>query len=141
MAGPLVVPPPPPGGPQLTQKTSEVIGTFRPTKVSTIFPSFSPSPTNSPSPETKLTSPPAIQTLQTRSLGHIPRLRRLGRILPGRLLRRLPPALQRQRGQEHKDAHEPEIRRPPRPLHAPRHVHHLREHERGRLHPLPLHAR
>ncbi|CAF9908010.1 member of Set1p complex, histone methyl transferase [Imshaugia aleurites] len=32
MAGPLVVPPPPPGGPQLTQKTSEVIGSFRPTK-------------------------------------------------------------------------------------------------------------
>ncbi|KAK4692182.1 COMPASS component SWD2, partial [Lecanoromycetidae sp. Uapishka_2] len=32
MAGPLVVPPPPPGGPPSTQKTSEVIGTFRPTK-------------------------------------------------------------------------------------------------------------
>lgn len=35
MAGPLVVPPapPPPGGPTPAQKTSEVIGTFRPTKV------------------------------------------------------------------------------------------------------------
>jgi len=32
MAGPLVVPPPPPPGPP-TQKTSEVIGTLRPTKV------------------------------------------------------------------------------------------------------------
>ena len=32
MGGPLVVPPPPPGGPNPTQKTSEVIGTFRPTK-------------------------------------------------------------------------------------------------------------
>lgn len=33
MAGPLVVPPPPPGGPQPMQKTSEIIGTFRPVKV------------------------------------------------------------------------------------------------------------
>lgn len=33
MATPLVVPPPPPGGPQPAQKTSEVIGTFRPVKV------------------------------------------------------------------------------------------------------------
>ncbi|MCJ1275066.1 member of Set1p complex, histone methyl transferase [Puttea exsequens] len=32
MAGPPPVPPPPPGGPPSTQKTSEVIGTFRPTK-------------------------------------------------------------------------------------------------------------
>ncbi|MCJ1357075.1 MAG: member of Set1p complex, histone methyl transferase [Icmadophila ericetorum] len=34
MAGPLVVPPPPPpGGPQPTQKTSEIIGNLRPTKL------------------------------------------------------------------------------------------------------------
>lgn len=37
MAGPLVVPPPPPGGPQPMQKTSEVVGTFRPVKVRTEF--------------------------------------------------------------------------------------------------------
>ena len=34
MAGPLAVPPPPPGGPQPTQKTSDIIGSLRPTKVS-----------------------------------------------------------------------------------------------------------
>ncbi|KAI4121142.1 MAG: hypothetical protein LQ347_006940 [Umbilicaria vellea] len=34
MAGLVVVPPPPPpGGPQPTQKTSDIIGTFRPTKL------------------------------------------------------------------------------------------------------------
>lgn len=37
MAGPIAVPPPPPGGPLPTQKTSEVIGTFRATKVSLIY--------------------------------------------------------------------------------------------------------
>ena len=90
MAGPLVVPPPPPGGPLPMQKTSEVIGTLRPTKVPSI--QFVSTFT-----QAKLISP-AIQTLEVRSVSHIPRLRRLRRILPCRLLRRLPPPVQRQRG-------------------------------------------
>ena len=141
MAGPLVVPPPPPGGPQLTQKTSEVIGTFRPTKASLSILSFPTPFFQVPPPVKAMLTYPAIQTRQARSLSHIPRLRRLWRILPSGLLGWLPPALQRQRRQECENAHEPEIRRPPRPLHTPRHIHHLRQHKRRRLHPLPLHPR
>lgn len=62
MAGPLVIPPPPPppGGPQPTQKISDIIGTFRPVKVTKMdpeTPEFYPtrsngfSSSNSPNPK------------------------------------------------------------------------------------------
>ena len=68
MAGPLVVPPPPPGGPLPTQKTSEIIGTLRPTKVAQAqmpildccYSAKKSSNSNSTSP--KLQSPPSTST-------------------------------------------------------------------------------
>ena len=133
MAGPLVVPPPPPGGPLPMQKTSEIIGTLRPTKVSR-------DPTILHIRLVTLTSS-AIQTLQIRSLSHIPRLRRLRRILPGSLLRQLSPLVQRQRRKTSQDPTVSEIRRPPRPLHPPPYLNPLHKHKRRRLYTLPLHPR
>ena len=73
MAGPLVVPPPPPGGPLPTQKTSEIIGTLRPTKVTqaqmlTLDCHHSANNfSNSNSTNPKLQSPPSISTTLANS--------------------------------------------------------------------------
>ena len=128
-----MVPPPPPGGPLPMQKTSEIIGTLRPTKVSR-------DPTIVHIRPVTLTSS-AIQTHQIRSVSHIPQLRRLRRVLPGSLLRRLSPLVQRQRRKTSQDSTFSEIRRPPRPLHTPPHFNPLHKHKRRRLHTLPLHPR
>ena len=136
MTAPLGIPPapPPPPGPSPTQRTSDIIGTFRPTKVTT----FNPSNRNFYFQAKNFL---AIQAYALKHVYNLSRLRRFGRVSLSSYLERLSPSLQRQRRKVNQNTAVTKIWSSPCSLHPSCYFHNLCQHEGRRLYSLPFDPR